>query len=202
MADAEHARAADTARAARPRARRARAAVARPTASERLDRRACRRRRPSPRIAAPCRCLRSGRALRAASVAGFGPLVDAELQARRAGVQDERVVVHGAPHVAACSGCRRACAASIATRAARDPRPHAVGAAGQDDRHARAEHEAGAVGVGEEAQLLGQDVAGLEVGHEQDVGIAGDLGRDALDRRRLLADRVVERQRAVEERRP
>ena len=61
-------------------------------------------------------------------------------------------------------------------RAAGDARPHAVGAAGENDRNAGAEHEAGAVGVGEEAELLGEDVAGLEIGREQDVGIAGDLG--------------------------
>ena len=83
--------------------------------------------------------------------------------------------------------------------AARDPRAHAVGAAGQDDRHARAEHQPGAVGVRQEAELLGQDVAGLEVRRQQDVGIAGDLRVDALDSRRLLADRVVERERAVEQ---
>ena len=70
-------------------------------------------------------------------------------------------------------------------RAARDPRSHAVGAARQDDRHARAEHEAGAVGVREKAELLGEHVAGLEVGHQQNVGIAGDLRLDALDLARL-----------------
>ena len=61
------------------------------------------------------------------------------------------------------------------------------------------EHDAGGIGVGQERQLLGQHVAGLEIGHQQDVGIARDLGADALDRRRLLADRVVEGERAVEQ---
>ena len=86
--------------------------------------------------------------------------------------------------------------------AARDSRSHAVGAAGEDDRHARAEHQPGAVGVGQERQLLGQHVAGLEVGHEQDVGIAGDLGVDALYPRGVTADGVVEGKRAIEQRRP
>ena len=74
----------------------------------------------------------------------------------------------------------------------------AVGAAGQDDRHARAEHDAGGVGAGQEGQALGQHVAGLEVGHDQHVGAPGDRRDDVLDRRRLEADRVVERQRPVE----
>jgi hypothetical protein len=37
----------------------------------------------------------------------------------------------------------------------------------------------------QEGQLLGQHVAGLEVGHDQDVGAAGDRRDDALDPRRL-----------------
>ena len=59
--------------------------------------------------------------------------------------------------------------------AAGDPRPHAVGTARQDDRDARAEHEPGTVGPGQEGELLGQDVSGLEIGAEQDVRIARDL---------------------------
>ena len=47
-------------------------------------------------------------------------------------------------------------------------------------------------------QLLGQNVAGFEVRHQQDVRIAGDLGQDPLGLGRLLADRVVEGQRTVE----
>ena len=68
----------------------------------------------------------------------------------------------------------------MATRATGDPRPNAVGAARQDDRHACAEDEPGAVGVGQEAELLGQDVAGLEIWREENVRIAGDLRLDAL----------------------
>ena len=59
-------------------------------------------------------------------------------------------------------------------RAAGDLRPDAVGAARQDDRHARAQHEAGGVGVGEERQQFGEDVARLQVWRQQDVRVAGD----------------------------
>ena len=52
-----------------------------------------------------------------------------------------------------------------------------VGARGQDDRHARAEHDAGGVGMGEEGQVLRQHVAGLEVGHDEDLAVAGDRAR-------------------------
>jgi hypothetical protein len=58
--------------------------------------------------------------------------------------------------------------------AARDARADAIGTTGQDDRDAGAEHHAGAVRVREETELLGQDVSGLEVGGEEDVGIARD----------------------------
>ena len=83
---------------------------------------------------------------------------------------------------------------------ARDSRPDAVGAAREDDRHARAEHDPGAVGVGEKREQLGEDVARFEIGDEQDVGIAGDGRTDALDRCRVLVDRVVERQRTIDQR--
>jgi hypothetical protein len=52
-----------------------------------------------------------------------------------------------------------------------------VGAAGEDDRHARAEDDAGAERVGQVFELLGEHVAGFEVGHDEDVGASGD-GRD------------------------
>ena len=68
----------------------------------------------------------------------------------------------------------------------------------QDDGHTRAEHQTGAVGVGQEAQQLGEDVARFEIRREQNVGIAGDLGANSLCLGGLLADRIVESQRAVE----
>src|SRR5689334_8481284 len=42
----------------------------------------------------------------------------------------------------------------------------------QDDRYARAEHDAGAIGPGEIGEVLGQHVAGLEIRHDEDLGAA------------------------------
>ena len=77
--------------------------------------------------------------------------------------------------------------------------PHAVGARGEHDRHAGAEDDAGGVGVGEEGQVLRQHVAGLEVGDDEDLAVAGDRAGDALDARRLGVDGVVEGERAFEQ---
>ena len=63
----------------------------------------------------------------------------------------------------------------------------------------RAEHDAGRVGAGQERQALGEHVARFEVGHDEHVGPARDRRVDLLDLRRLQADRVVERERAVED---
>ena len=49
-----------------------------------------------------------------------------------------------------------------------------VGPARQDDRHAGAEHDAGRIRIGQEGQALGQHVAGLEIGHDEHVGLPGD----------------------------
>ena len=59
----------------------------------------------------------------------------------------------------------------------------------------------GGVGVGEEGQVLRQHVAGLEVGHDEDLAVAGDRTCDVLDAGRLGIDGVVEGERAVEQRR-
>ena len=76
-----------------------------------------------------------------------------------------------------------------------------IGPARQDDRHARAEHDAGGIRVGQEGQALGQHVAGLEIGHDEHVGLPGDRRDDLLDLRRAEIDGVVERERAVQDRR-
>src|SRR5690349_7166419 len=47
-----------------------------------------------------------------------------------------------------------------------EPDHFLVGTTGQDDRHLRAQYDAGGVGVREEGQALGQHVAGLEVRHD------------------------------------
>jgi len=44
----------------------------------------------------------------------------------------------------------------------------------QDDCLAGAQHDTGGVGIRKKAQLLGDHIAGLEVGHQQNVGITGD----------------------------
>ncbi len=69
----------------------------------------------------------------------------------------------------------------------------------ENDGHARAEHDAGGIGIGEERQFLGQHVARLHVRHQQDVGITGDRRNDALRQRGFAADGVVECERAVED---
>ena len=73
-----------------------------------------------------------------------------------------------------------------------------IGARGQDDRHPRAEHDAGRVGLRQEVEVLGEHVAGFEIGHDQDLRLPRDRGLDALDPRRLGIDRVVEGERSVE----
>ena len=54
-----------------------------------------------------------------------------------------------------------------------------VRAAGEDDRDAGAEHDAGQLRAAQVLELLGQHVAALEVGHHEDVGLSGDRRDDA-----------------------
>ena len=49
------------------------------------------------------------------------------------------------------------------------------------------------------AKLLRQHVAGFEIGHEKNIGPAGDGRDDVLGRRGLLADGVVEGQWPIEQ---
>ena len=83
-------------------------------------------------------------------------------------------------------------------RARRDARLARVGAAGEHDRHARAEHDAGARRAAQVLELLGEHVAALEVGNDQDVGGTGDFGDDALGARRGRGHGVVEGERPVD----
>ena len=53
---------------------------------------------------------------------------------------------------------------------------------------------------GEERQALGEHIASFEVGNDEHVRTSGDGGYDLLDRRRLRTDRVVERERPIEQR--
>ena len=72
-----------------------------------------------------------------------------------------------------------------------------VGAAGQHNRHARAHDNAGRLRTTQVFQLLGQHVAGLQIGHDQNVGVARDLGHNALDFCRHWRHGVVKGQRAI-----
>src|SRR5262245_13291647 len=56
--------------------------------------------------------------------------------------------------------------------AAGDARADAVGPARQDNRDFCAQHEAGALGVGQKDQLLRENVAGFEIRRQQDIRIA------------------------------
>src|SRR5262249_52426371 len=80
-----------------------------------------------------------------------------------------------------------------------DPRAHAVGTAGQDDRDSRPEYQSGAVRVCQETELLGENVRGFQVRGEQNVRIARDVRVDAFRLCRILADRVVKRQRTIDQ---
>ena len=54
--------------------------------------------------------------------------------------------------------------------------------------------------LAEKDEILRQHVAGFEIGHDENLRAARDLGLDALDPRRLRIDRIVEGERAVEDR--
>ena len=95
---------------------------------------------------------------------------------------------------------RRAAATIDRDRAGGEAAQKRVGPARQNDRHARPEHNSRGVRFGEEGQALGEHVAGFEVRNDQHVRASGDRGYDLLDRRRLRADRIVERERPVEQR--
>src|SRR5690606_11435814 len=66
-------------------------------------------------------------------------------------------------------------------RQAHQPGLQAVGAAGEEDRRPGPQHDAGATGATQVAQLRGQHVAGLHVRHQQDVGLASHRGVDVLE---------------------
>ena len=84
-------------------------------------------------------------------------------------------------------------------RTGRHAAAHRIRARRQHDRDPGAEHEARGVGLREEDEILGEHVAGFEIGHDQDLGAASDRRIDALDFRRLRIDGVVECQRPVED---
>ena len=75
-----------------------------------------------------------------------------------------------------------------------------VGAARQNDRHTRAEHDSGSIGLGEKRQALGKHVPRLKIGGHEDIGAPGNQGHELLDHRGLRTDRIVERQRPIDKR--
>ena len=84
-------------------------------------------------------------------------------------------------------------------RAGAEPRQGLVGAAGQNDRHAGAEHDAGNLCLGQIFELLRQHVAGFEIGHDKNVRLTGDRRDDAFGLGSLRRDRIVEGERPIED---
>ena len=60
-------------------------------------------------------------------------------------------------------------------------------------------HNPGGIGLGQEDQVLCEQVAGFKVGHDQDLRTPRHRRMDALDRSRFGVDRIVHRQRPVEQ---
>ena len=54
-------------------------------------------------------------------------------------------------------------------------------------------------GLRQEDEILGEHIAGLEIGHDQDLGASGDRRMDPFDLRCIHVDGVVECQRPVED---
>src|SRR5271154_44627 len=59
-------------------------------------------------------------------------------------------------------------------------RPHAIGAAGQDDWHSGAKHKPRTVGIRQKAELLGKNISRFKIRREKNVGITSHLRVDAL----------------------
>ena len=52
---------------------------------------------------------------------------------------------------------------------------------------------------GKEGQVLRQHIAGFEIGHHEDLRMAGDRRIDALDARRFRVDGIVEGERPFQQ---
>ena len=78
-------------------------------------------------------------------------------------------------------------------------RAHGVGARREDNRHTGPEHNSRRIRLSEEGQVLRQHVAGLEVGYDENLRATRYLGSDALNAGGLGIDRVVERERTIED---
>ena len=74
-----------------------------------------------------------------------------------------------------------------------------ISPAREDDRHAATEHDAAGGGPGKVLELLGENVATLEIGGDQDVGPARHGRNNSLGARSSQRHSVVEGQWAVED---
>src|SRR3982751_6254250 len=79
-----------------------------------------------------------------------------------------------------------------------DPRPYAISAAGEYDRHPGAEHHSRAVCVCQEGELFGKDIASLKIRRQKNVRISRDLGSNAFCLGCLFAYGIVKSKRTVE----
>ena len=78
------------------------------------------------------------------------------------------------------------------------PSLHVIGAAGENDGNACAQNQSRRVGIGQEGQQLGQNVARFQVGDDKNIGITRHLGGNALGLGCYHTDGIVHGQRTVE----
>ena len=83
-------------------------------------------------------------------------------------------------------------------RAGRHAGVNVVAAAREDYRHSRAEHDSRRIGARQKNQLLRQNIAGLEIGRDEYVGVAPNGRDDVFRGRRLRRNGGVEGQRPIE----
>lgn len=80
------------------------------------------------------------------------------------------------------------------------PREHRVGAAGEYDRYARTQHDAGHVRTAHVFELLRQHVAGFDIRYQQNVGVTGKRRQNTFDEGCLWRYRIVKGQGAIGQR--
>jgi hypothetical protein len=80
-----------------------------------------------------------------------------------------------------------------------EPYQRPVGTAGQNDRHTRIENDSGHLRLRQIFELLGHHVSCFKIGHDENVGLAGNWRDDALSLGGFGGDRIVEGERAIED---
>src|ERR1700761_9306637 len=78
-----------------------------------------------------------------------------------------------------------------------NPRPYAIGATCKYDWDSCPQHQPGTIRIGQETELLGENVPRFKVGRQKDVRVTCDKRADPFGLCRLLADCVVERKRTI-----